>query len=402
MPARFPRTTLAAAAILAACSSDQLTEPSLDGLSLAKAGAPLFSAAPGTLDFAVPPGGSAIVTATAQYVTTVTAASSSTACATVSPASMPARKPKGSSFYVATFTVTAAGEGTCTITLAEKTGKSATVQVTVTAPLPDRIVYASDVNGKSDIYVMDLDGSNPTRLTATADEWDVHPSLSADGRKVLFISSTDDSRVPTLIGVDGSGRTALPFSDASGPAALSPDGKRVAYVRVVSSRTRLFTSDLNGGNVVQLTSGTDSPTEGNPSWWGPGQGRILFTREGARNLWIMNPDGSSQFQITADDDPWHHQSIAGSLSPDGAWVAWNCQPTAHVYDVCKIKTDGTSRTQLTTSDRDDKHPRWTRDGRIVFTSTRDGNQEIYIMNADGTGQTNLTNSTANESTANLF
>jgi hypothetical protein len=50
---------------------------------------------------------------------------------------------------------------------------------------------------------------------------------------------------------------------------------------------------------------------------GPRQGRILFTREGPRNLWIMNPDGTGQFRITDDDDPWHHRSIAGSLSPDG-------------------------------------------------------------------------------------
>ncbi len=36
-------------------------------------------------------------------------------------------------------------------------------------------------------------------------------------------------------------------------------------------------------------------------------------------------------------------------------------------------------------------------GKIAFSSDRDGNQEIYVMNADGTNQTNLTNNPANDS-----
>jgi Tol biopolymer transport system component len=40
---------------------------------------------------------------------------------------------------------------------------------------------------------------------------------------------------------------------------------------------------------------------------------------------------------------------------------------------------------------------WSPDGsKVVFTSTRDGNSEIYVMNADGTGQTRLTNSAASD------
>ena len=388
MSARFSRTTLAVTAILAAaCSADQLTEP-----SLARGGTAQLAAAPGAVSLTWPSGGSAVVTVTVQYLTTVTAASSNTGCATVSPASTPTKKPKGSSSYIATFTVSAAGVGTCSIGLADKNGKSATVPVTVTEVLPDRIAYLSNANGASDIWVMDLDGSHPTRLTATADEYDIYPTLSADGRTVVFIASTDDSWVANVIGVDGAGRTALPLSGIVGPAVLSPDGSRVAYAGLVDSRTRIFTADLNGGNPVQLTFGTDFPTESHPSWSASAPGRILFTREGPRNLWVMNTDGSGQVQITADDDPWKHGSINGSLSPDGQWVAWECQPTSHIYNICKIKTDGTGRVQLTTTGVADRAPQWTRDGRIFFTSRRDGNAEIYIMNADGTGQTNLTNS----------
>ena len=67
-----------------------------------------------------------------------------------------------------------------------------------------------------------------------------------------------------------------------------------------------------------------------------------------------------------------------------------------------MNADGTSRTRLTENDVWDGSPSWSPDGsRIAFQhseylSSRDGNSQIYVsqiyvMNADGTGQTNLTN-----------
>ncbi len=391
------RITLAAAVILAAaCSSTE--SPTAPDLAKVGTSGSQFAATPTAVEFDWPPGGSQVITVTVQYLTTVTASSSNTGCATVSPASTPTRKPKGSSAYVATFTVVAAGEGTCAIRLADKNGKSTTVQVRVLPPLPDRIVYTSDRDGGSDIFVMDLDGSHPTQLTATADQYDIFPVLSPNGRRILFYSVVGDISTLTLMGVDGTGRVALPLPANAKVSTFSPDGKRLAYSALVDSWTRIFTSDLTGANPVQLTSGSDFPSEADPSWSGALPGRIAFVREAPRTIWIMNADGSGQLQLMPDNDPLFHQLPSVALSPDGEWVAFSCQPLAHVDDICSIKADGTGTAQvLTDAVGDDRNPRWTRDGRIVFTSERDGNQEIYVMNADGTGQTNLTNSPANES-----
>ena len=57
-----------------------------------------------------------------------------------------------------------------------------------------------------------------------------------------------------------------------------------------------------------------------------------------------------------------------------------------------MNADGSGQTRLTDNDRSDFEPAWSPDGAmIVFISTRDGNREIYVMNADGTGLTRLTN-----------
>ena len=59
-----------------------------------------------------------------------------------------------------------------------------------------------------------------------------------------------------------------------------------------------------------------------------------------------------------------------------------------------MNADGSGQTRLT-NNAVDLLPAWSPDGqRIAFASTRDGNSEIYVMNADGSGQTRLTNNPA--------
>ncbi len=66
-------------------------------------------------------------------------------------------------------------------------------------------------------------------------------------------------------------------------------------------------------------------------------------------------------------------------------------------NIYTINPDGSGLEQLTTTG-EDSEPAWSANGRrIAFTSTRDGNSEVYVMDADGTGQTNLTNHPADDS-----
>jgi TolB protein len=212
----------------------------------------------------------------------------------------------------------------------------------------------------------------------------------------VFIDATDDFNWKTeIMAVDGTGKTeVLPLANASTPT-FSPNSRRLAYVRF-NPGSRILTSDLAGGDEVRL-SPADPVTDDNPSWAGAAPGRIAFTTEGPRTIWIMNADGTGRTKLMPDNDPLFHQPPTVALSPDGLQVAFTCQPQVHVYDICIINADGTGFARLTDADGNDKHPRWTRDGRIVFSSERDGNKEIYIMNADGSEQTNLTTSAADES-----
>jgi len=72
---------------------------------------------------------------------------------------------------------------------------------------------------------------------------------------------------------------------------------------------------------------------------------------------------------------------------------WSYRPDLEPTDgIYVINADGSGETRLTNNSANDLFPVWSPDGkRIAFISDRDGNSEIYVMNADGSGQARLTN-----------
>jgi len=132
-------------------------------------------------------------------------------------------------------------------------------------------------------------------------------------------------------------------------------------------------------------------------------------------LFLMNPSEPAEQTLLTNLAP---EEVGvqlgvhfGAWSSDGQRIAFNSWANAdgtgiqppRTRDIFFIKVDGTGLTNLTqnikngTTDilADDFRPDWY-GGKIVFTTNRDGNLEIYIMNADGSGQTRLTNNTASD------
>ena len=91
--------------------------------------------------------------------------------------------------------------------------------------------------------------------------------------------------------------------------------------------------------------------------------------------------GGSVVRLTTDET----NDFAGPWSPDGKRIAYTWFDLT-TSDVWVMNADGTGRTNLTNSPQiDEGFPAWSPDGqRIAFTTLRDGNNEIYVMGADGT------------------
>ena len=119
----------------------------------------------------------------------------------------------------------------------------------------------------------------------------------------------------------------------------------------------------------------------------------------------MNADGSGQRRLTRNGG----RNVAPAWSPDGRRIVFERRfgrrqsngvrvRRSVGYEVHVMNADGSGQQRLTPRGSDlraglddQRRPGWSPDGRrIAFVSKRDGNDEVYVMNADGSGQRNLT------------
>ena len=379
---------LAALALLSACADEPLlTAPDL------KAGgvAPALTATPAQLALTLPPGTPATLTAKAQYVGVITASSSdATGCATVSPASVAATKPVGSSVIVATFTVTPVALGACTITLQDKKGQTVAVPVRVDGPVTGgRIVYASTQDGNAEIYLM---GSSGTVRLTHDDGLDFDPMLSPDGQKIAFMSNRSGSNNIYMMNADGTNPVRL-TSHAGGDAqpAFTPDGSKIVFASYQVDYeagsdepvSDLWVMNADGTGQTRLTF-LDHSLGANWPQVSPDGSRIAFTA--GLQIWTVDADGSNPQQLTSVG-----ASFMPSFSPDGARIVFGSDVDEGFGDVWVMNVDGTSPERLTTSNGGAGTPTYSPDGsHIAFYSTRNGNTDVYMIDADGSHEVRLT------------
>ena len=261
------------------------------------------------------------------------------------------------------------------------------------SPDGTKIAFES-IDNIGEIYVMNADGSNQTRLTNNPAH-DFSPIFSPDGTRIAFGSRRDNNSEIYVMNADGTNQTRLtndPADDYS--YAWSPDSSRIAFTRVGD----IYVINADGTNQTRLTT---SGSDGSPIW-SPDGTRIAFLSgsvAGNAGLSVMNTDGSNQTRLT---NAYHYYDSPPDWSPDGSRIAFLSNPDNN-YDIYVINADGSNQTRLTNDPAFDSSPVFSPDGtRIAFLSDRDKidngwnyNDKIYVMNADGSSQTRLTN-TADE------
>ena len=238
----------------------------------------------------------------------------------------------------------------------------------------------------AEIYVMRPDGSNQRRIT-TNTGFDISAELSPDGRTVAFHQQQDgDCCTIQLVDIDGANERTLV---AGFFPSWSPDGRHITFnAPGVAGVGDIWTIGADGTGLTNLTQ--TASAEARPDWSPDGQ-KIAFqsNRSGNQEIWIMDADGSNPIQVT--DDPAQDQ--APDWSPNGQQLLFQSTRDDPRFDVYVVNAHGVQR--LTTSPGRDLDPNWSPDGQhVVFDSDRDHiaeqHRQIFIMNADGSGQTPIT------------
>ena len=107
---------------------------------------------------------------------------------------------------------------------------------------------------------------------------------------------------------------------------------------------------------------------------------------------------SAEPGFTSDAPESLCHGIGSDWLPDGSKIAFwgntRCDGNSEIY---VIDADGSNRTRLTENTEHDSSPSWSHDGsKIAFHTDRDSNLEVYVMNADGSNPTNLTNNVSGD------
>jgi serine/threonine-protein kinase len=295
-------------------------------------------------------------------------------------------------------------------------------------PTPETaILFASHRGGVHDsqIYVMNPDGSDQRQLTFTrGHSWGPRPAL--DGQTFFFSSvapgehtshdasgggttgqGNHDIYVGTLEGTSATDLAAAGITNITAGLtswdngwSWSPDGQWITFTSNRTTDWNIFIMDAEGRNVNQLT--TDPAQDGWPVWTPDGK-RIIFSsdRSGNWEIYSMARDGSDVRPLT--DDP-ATVDIFPEVSPDGTRIVFSKQVEAvNEGEIYVMDIDGQNPTRLTSTAALNNMPSWCPGGdRIVFVSDRDGNNDVYIMNADGTGVMDLTDDPGEDTTPSCF
>ncbi|MEO6393303.1 MAG: protein kinase [Pyrinomonadaceae bacterium] len=296
----------------------------------------------------------------------------------------------------------------------------------------------------SGLYLMEATGENQRRISDIG----FHPSWSPDGKEIVVGAEwigvhANKSIIPSalwIVNVASGDKRLLTKGDAAQPS-WSPGGSRIVYWHWSSQgRGDIATIPATGGPAVSVT--TDDATDWNPVW-SPDGHFIYFTsnRGGSMNFWriavdentgkplgtpeaVPTPsnyafnisfsrDGKSmiyvRYESTANLQTIAFDPVAGKASGEPVWITRGytgvstpqLSPDGERYiirwprwtqeDIAICNKDGSNWRALTDDKFQDRHPRWFPDSkRIAFTSDRSGLNQIWAINADGTGLTQLT------------
>jgi Tol biopolymer transport system component len=193
-----------------------------------------------------------------------------------------------------------------------------------------RIIFERDVNGKSHVFLMNADGSNPQDLSPADTRGDFNPQFSPDGRSILFGRGLEPEGTfhTFLMRSDGTGAVDLtPGLQGALEATFTPDGKRIVFGMDIAPALNagLYTTAImnaDGSGAMDLTPG-NSDFEIFPDI-SPDGSKITFQRDAASDsqIYTINPDGTGLQQLTTGNV----SDRSPAFSPAGNRLAWARDP----------------------------------------------------------------------------
>lgn len=256
------------------------------------------------------------------------------------------------------------------------------------------LAFVSIRDGNAHIYVA---RNGQEHALTSGNSVNTQPAWSVDGKTLAFSSVRENQSAIYLIDADGQNLRRLSQSTLWQTApSWSPDGKAIAFLARDNSKPGVELHIINladGALSVLEASGTEKGPDA-PVWSADGK-MLAFLNANAQNksdVWVVQRDGSGLRNISQQVS--NRNKAHPAISPDGRYVVYVADMRGHL---ALFRTDLQSGEAVNlTADKPAAYetPRWSKDGsQLVFASSRDDpgltRMDIFLMNADGSGVTNL-------------
>jgi TolB protein len=261
-------------------------------------------------------------------------------------------------------------------------------------------------------YVMRADGSDVRRISNGRGKTTCGWFLPGNQRLLFASSHAHDSTCPPrpdpsrgyvwpldrfdlyTVNRDGSNLTRLTnFDTYTAESVVSPDGKRIAFTSLKDGDLDIYVMNVDGTGLKRLTN---TPGYDGGPWWSPDGTKIVYrshhpadsaqlaqyrslladrmVRPSQVELFVMNADGSDQRQITRLGGA----NFGPSWTPDGRRIIFASNyknPRSRNFDLFLVNLDGSGLEQITTHGEFDGFPMFSPDGRkVLWASNRNGRE----------------------------
>jgi Tol biopolymer transport system component len=242
------------------------------------------------------------------------------------------------------------------------------------------ILFTSDREGSSGLYLVNADGSGLRRLVREGDD----ASWSPDGDRIAFLGNSGDTEgfgfnaVLKVVQANGLGLRQVSPSNADS-YSWSPDGSRLSWVEIFAGRDALWVVNADGTGEKRIV-----PEDATDPAWSPDGRTIAFIleRQLEGDLFLVDVASGEQRLLVRDAHG------APAWSPDGSKIVFIRETPTFDEDLYVANSNGSGVRKLTITPADyELKAQWSPDGgAIAFSGSFKGRLATYVVKADGSGR----------------